>query len=252
MGRRNCGSFCCPAPLATSGDLRRARLSCRSFSACASVCAEDCNCGSGSAGGGVRNCARNQSRPSPAIPASSPGRAPSPKRLTAMADVNDSRMPLIARQVAPGLTRGAGLVTGALRYTRGPLQDPRMTSSPDLVLGAGSTYAYRAFQAPPPLPTSPGNKDMAHLGDGSITLINTMNNTVLDRDAVKAKFDVYPEQIIDYLALVGDSSDNIPGIDKVGPKTAARLLQQYGGLDELIGHVAEVPGKVGENLRTGL
>src|SRR4029077_820169 len=57
---------------------------------------------------------------------------------------------------------------------------------------------------------------------------------------------------IDYLALVGDSSDNIPGIDKVGPKTAARLLQQYGGLDELIGHVADVPGKVGENLRSGL
>src|SRR6266853_1326423 len=97
-----------------------------------------------------------------------------------------------------------------------------------------------------------GDKDMAQLVDGSITLINTMNNTVLDRDGVKAKFDVYPEQMVDYLALVGDSSDNIPGIDKVGPKTAARLLQQYGGLDELSGRVAEVPGKVGENLRTGL
>ncbi|HEV8018207.1 MAG TPA: DNA polymerase I [Steroidobacteraceae bacterium] len=99
---------------------------------------------------------------------------------------------------------------------------------------------------------STGDKDMAQLVDGSITLINTMNNTMLDRDAVKAKFDVYPEQIIDYLALVGDSSDNIPGIDKVGPKTSAKLLQQYGGLDELIAHVAEVPGKVGENLRAGL
>ena len=66
---------------------------------------------------------------------------------------------------------------------------------------------------------STGDKDMAQLVDGSITLINTMNNTVLDREGVKAKFDVYPEQIVDYLALVGDSSDNIPGIDKVGPKT---------------------------------
>jgi len=72
---------------------------------------------------------------------------------------------------------------------------------------------------------------------------------MLDRDGVKAKFDVYPEQIIDYLALVGDSSDNIPGIDKVGPKTGAKLLQQYTSVDNLIAHVADVPGKVGENLR---
>src|SRR5882762_4562530 len=114
------------------------------------------------------------------------------------------------------------------------------------------TLARRAAQAGQTVLISTGDKDMAQLVDGSITLINTMNNAVLDRDGVKAKFDVYPEQIVDYLALVGDSSDNIPGIDKVGPKTAARLLQQYGGLDELIGHVAEVPGKVGENLRTGL
>ncbi|TLZ05618.1 MAG: DNA polymerase I [Gammaproteobacteria bacterium] len=114
------------------------------------------------------------------------------------------------------------------------------------------TLARRAAQAGQTVLISTGDKDMAQLVDGSITLVNTMNNTVLDRDAVKAKFDVYPEQIVDYLALVGDSSDNIPGIDKVGPKTGARLLQQYGGLDELIGHVAEVPGKVGENLRTGL
>jgi len=114
------------------------------------------------------------------------------------------------------------------------------------------TLARRAAQAGQTVLISTGDKDMAQLVDGSITLINTMNNTVLDRDAVKAKFDVYPEQIVDYLALVGDTSDNIPGIDKVGPKTGAKLLQQYGGLDELIGRVAEVPGKVGENLRTGL
>ncbi len=119
----------------------------------------------------------------------------------------------------------------------------------DDVIGTLATRAARAGQS---VLISTGDKDMAQLVDGAITLINTMTDTVLDREGVKAKFDVHPEQIIDYLALVGDSSDNIPGIDKVGPKTAAKLLQQYGGLDELIAHVAEVPGKVGENLRAGL
>jgi DNA polymerase-1 len=114
------------------------------------------------------------------------------------------------------------------------------------------TLACRAARAGKKVLISTGDKDMAQLVDGSITLINTMSNTVLDRNGVKAKFDVTPEQIIDYLALVGDSSDNIPGIDKVGPKTAAKLLEQYGTLDNLIARVNEVGGKVGENLRTGL
>ena len=114
------------------------------------------------------------------------------------------------------------------------------------------TLARRAAQAGETVLISTGDKDMAQLVDGSVTLINTMNNAMLDRDGVKAKFDVYPEQIIDYLALVGDSSDNIPGIDKVGPKTGAKLLQQYTSVDNLIAHVADVPGKVGENLRAGL
>ncbi len=99
---------------------------------------------------------------------------------------------------------------------------------------------------------STGDKDMAQLVEPKITLINTMSNTVLDREGVKAKFDVFPEQIIDYLALVGDSSDNIPGIDKVGPKTAAKWLGQYQTLDALVADAANVPGKVGENLRAGL
>ncbi|MGC1730978.1 MAG: DNA polymerase I [Steroidobacteraceae bacterium] len=114
------------------------------------------------------------------------------------------------------------------------------------------TLARHAAQAGERVLISTGDKDMAQLVDGSITLINTMNNAVLDRDGVKLKFDVYPEQIVDYLALVGDSSDNIPGIDKVGPKTGAKLLQQYGGVDNLVAHAAEVAGRVGENLRTGL
>jgi DNA polymerase-1 len=99
---------------------------------------------------------------------------------------------------------------------------------------------------------STGDKDMAQLVDPHITLINTMSGTVLDRAGVKAKFDVFPEQIIDYLALVGDSSDNIPGIDKVGPKTAAKWLGTYTTLDALVADAANVSGKVGENLRAGL
>jgi DNA polymerase-1 len=99
---------------------------------------------------------------------------------------------------------------------------------------------------------STGDKDMAQLVSPQITLINTMSNTLLDRAGVKNKFDVFPEQIIDYLALVGDSSDNIPGIDKVGPKTAAKWLGQYQTLDALVADAANVSGKVGENLRAGL
>jgi DNA polymerase-1 len=99
---------------------------------------------------------------------------------------------------------------------------------------------------------STGDKDMAQLVSPQITLINTMSGTVLDRDGVKTKFDVFPEQIIDYLALVGDSSDNIPGIDKVGPKTAAKWLGKYSTLDALVADAANVEGKVGENLRAGL
>ncbi|HWG70835.1 MAG TPA: DNA polymerase I [Steroidobacteraceae bacterium] len=99
---------------------------------------------------------------------------------------------------------------------------------------------------------STGDKDMAQLVGPGIELLNTMSNTRLDRAGVKSKFDVYPEQIVDYLALVGDSSDNIPGVTGVGPKTAAKWLNQYKTLDELIAHVADIGGKVGENLRNEL
>ncbi len=99
---------------------------------------------------------------------------------------------------------------------------------------------------------STGDKDMAQLVGPRVGLINTMSNTRLDRDGVKTKFDVYPEQIVDYLALVGDSSDNIPGVTGVGPKTAAKWLNQYRTLDELIAHAGDIAGKVGENLRNEL
>ena len=88
---------------------------------------------------------------------------------------------------------------------------------------------------------STGDKDMAQLVDGHITLINTMTDTLLDRDGVKQKFEVWPEQIIDYLALVGDSSDNIPGVPGVGPKTAAPLLGHFGTLEDLFKRLEEVP-----------
>ncbi len=74
----------------------------------------------------------------------------------------------------------------------------------------------------------------------------------MDRDAVKDKFDVLPEQIIDYLALVGDTSDNIPGVPKVGAKTAAKWLNEYGSADEIIAHADDIKGKVGESLRDNI
>ena len=99
---------------------------------------------------------------------------------------------------------------------------------------------------------STGDKDMSQLVNDSITCVNTMTNATLDREGVKAKFDVYPEQIVDYLALVGDSSDNIPGVPKVGPKTAAKWLGEYSTLDNLIANAARIDGKVGESLRENL
>ncbi|MCH8070906.1 MAG: DNA polymerase I [Proteobacteria bacterium] len=99
---------------------------------------------------------------------------------------------------------------------------------------------------------STSDKDMAQLVDDNITLVNTMSGTVLDRDGVKKKFDVFPEQIIDYLALVGDSSDNIPGVPRVGAKTAARWLNQYGSAASIIENAEEITGKVGESLRENL
>jgi DNA polymerase-1 len=96
---------------------------------------------------------------------------------------------------------------------------------------------------------STGDKDVTQLVGDSVTVVNTMSGTVLDRDGVKKKFDVWPEQIIDYLALVGDSSDNIPGVPKVGAKTAAKWLGEYGSVDEIIRNADRIAGKVGESLR---
>ncbi len=96
---------------------------------------------------------------------------------------------------------------------------------------------------------STGDKDFAQLVNGHITLINTMTNTVLDRQGVIEKFGITPEQIIAYLTLAGDAADNVPGVPKVGPVTAVKWLNQYGTLANIVAHAQQIPGKVGENLR---
>ncbi len=99
---------------------------------------------------------------------------------------------------------------------------------------------------------STGDKDMAQLVNEHVTLVNTMTETVMDADGVVDKFGIPPERIVDYLALIGDTVDNVPGVPKVGPKTAVKWLEQYGSLDEIMAHAAEIKGKVGENLRGSL
>jgi DNA polymerase-1 len=96
---------------------------------------------------------------------------------------------------------------------------------------------------------STGDKDIAQLVNAHVSLVNTMSNETLDEAGVRAKFGVPPERITDYFALVGDSVDNIPGVEKVGPKTAAKWLSEYGNLDNLIARADEIGGVVGENLR---
>jgi DNA polymerase-1 len=99
---------------------------------------------------------------------------------------------------------------------------------------------------------STGDKDMAQLVGPHVTLVNTMSRSVLDREGVIEKFGVPPERIVELLALMGDSSDNIPGIPRVGPKTAAKWLNDFGSLDALLVRADEIKGKVGENLRANL
>ena len=91
---------------------------------------------------------------------------------------------------------------------------------------------------------STGDKDMAQLVNKHVTLINTMTNKTMDPEGVVEKFGVKPELIIDYLSLIGDTADNVPGVPKVGPKTAVKWLEQYGSLDAIMQHAEEFKGKV--------
>ena len=114
------------------------------------------------------------------------------------------------------------------------------------------TYAAQATVLQRETVISTGDKDMAQLVTPFVTLVNTMTETTMDAEGVKEKFGVGPELIVDYLALMGDTVDNIPGVPKVGPKTAAKWLNEFGSLDALMASADEVKGKVGENLRDSL
>jgi len=114
------------------------------------------------------------------------------------------------------------------------------------------TLATRAAMDSIEVEISTGDKDFAQLVRPGVTLVNTMSRSRLDRDGVIEKFGVPPERIIDYLALMGDSIDNIPGVVKCGPKTAAKWLSEYGTLDGVIASADKVGGKIGENLRAAL
>lgn len=114
------------------------------------------------------------------------------------------------------------------------------------------TLAQQAVEADMRCIISTGDKDIAQLVNANITLVNTMSNEMLDEANVLAKFGVPPVRMLDYLMLVGDTADNVPGVQKVGPKTAVKWLTQYGSLDNIIAHADEIKGTVGEHLRAAL
>ncbi len=114
------------------------------------------------------------------------------------------------------------------------------------------TLARQAAAAGMRCVVSTGDKDLTQLVNASVTLINTMSNERLDEAGVEAKFGVPPNLMLDYLTLVGDSVDNVPGVEKVGPKTAVKWLAQYGSLDGVVAHAQEIGGVVGDNLRRAL
>ena len=114
------------------------------------------------------------------------------------------------------------------------------------------TLACQATQAGWETIISTGDKDLAQLVNSSVTLINTMTNEKLDIDGVKEKFGVPPELIVDYLSIIGDTVDNVPGVPKAGPKTANKWLAEFGNLDNLMANADQVKGVVGENLRASL
>ena len=114
------------------------------------------------------------------------------------------------------------------------------------------TLAVQAVAAGMRVQISTGDKDLTQLVNASVLWVNTMSNEKLDAQGVKAKHGVRPDQIIDYLALVGDAVDNIPGVAKCGPKTASKWLEDYQTLDNLVANADKIPGKIGENLRAAI
>ena len=114
------------------------------------------------------------------------------------------------------------------------------------------TLAFQAQERKLDTVISTGDKDMTQLVCKNVKVVNTMKDELLDINGVKRKFGVLPEQIVDYLALIGDSSDNVPGVDKVGPKTAVKWIQEHQNIETIIKNAENITGKVGENLRNGI
>ena len=139
-------------------------------------------------------------------------------------------------------------LTEAVEAIGFPVLSVRGVEADDVI----GTLAQQATQSGLSTLISTSDKDMAQLVNDHVTLINTMSGVKMDPDGVKQKFGVFPNQIVDYLALVGDASDNIPGVPGVGPKTASKWLTEYAALENLQSHAAEIKGKVGEKLRASL
>src|SRR5687767_10054196 len=112
-----------------------------------------------------------------------------------------------------------------------------------------ATLAERAKRDGWRIVISTGDKDFAQLVDERVMLVNTMSNEKLDIEGVKKKFGIPPQKFLDYLTLIGDAIDNIPGVDKVGPKTACKWIEKYGSLEGVLAHAGEIGGLAGENLR---
>ena len=158
-------------------------------------------------------------------------------------DYKSNRPPMpedLAAQIAP--------LHAAIEARGWPLLMVEGVEADDVI----GTLARQASAAGMDVVISTGDKDLTQLVDERVRWVNTMSNEVLDPAGVEAKFGVPPERIVDYLALVGDSVDNVPGVDKCGPKTAVKWLTQFGTLDEIVARADEVGGKVGENLRRHL
>lgn len=151
-----------------------------------------------------------------------------------------SMPPDLALQVEP--------IHGAVRALGWPLLMVEGVEADDVI----GTLAREAERHGMNVIVSTGDKDLAQLVTDHVTLVNTMTNETLDRDGVVAKFGVSPGRIIDYLALIGDTVDNVPGVEKCGPKTAVKWLSQYDSLDGVIEHAGEIKGVVGDNLRRAL
>jgi DNA polymerase-1 len=146
----------------------------------------------------------------------------------------------LARQVEP--------IHEAVRAMGWPLIMVEGVEADDVI----GTLAVEAVKHGMKTVVSTGDKDLAQLVNDDVMLINTMSNERLDREGVLAKFGVPPERIVDYLTLIGDTVDNVPGVSKVGPKTAVKWLTQYGTLDGIVENAASIGGAVGENLRNAL